>query len=323
MMHRLSILVVCLFGCCALFAQSTCKVDTTDVYRPKIAEFGVEMLRDYHTATYSEDVNHAENEVDADRLFKAKLAIPFALNDRYAAGAQLKYYQHRFFFDEEDYLDDNGLYTHLNNATFTAMGARLFYQRNLPQDSKLKLIGGAEVRSDEFRWTQNTTKYFISGIYTRQVSDRTKIGTGFMLNQVMRVTSFYPLFIYERSLNSKWYLELNLPKSASLRRKLNSSNYLVGTTQFRGWRYNLSNSIEGLPSDLTLRKADLEASLAWEHELHDWLWLQASIGYTKNLRYYLVEPGGRNRDALLRIRARDASYAKLSIFIVPPRSLYK
>lgn len=294
-----------------------------DRYRPKVAEFSVEGLFDYNTSSSSENLNTAQNEVETDRLYKAKVAIPIVLKDDRAFGLQLKYSQHRFLFEEDEFQEDFGIYSHLNNTKFTSTGLRAFFQRDLSASDDLKIVGGAEIRSDELRWSRNTTKLFVSGIWSRQLSDRSKIGTGIVVNHEMRRTSLYPMFIYESQLAPNWHLALKLPKSVSLRRKINASNYIIGTAQLRGWRYNLTNSIEGENRDLTLRRADLEFSISWEHEIHDWLWFSLSAGYNKNLRYYLAEPGNPRRDALLNIQSMDARYVKASLFLVPPKKFYR
>jgi len=311
--------LICLFPCCALLAQT----DSNDSYRPKIAEFSVEALMDYHTTSSSEDLGSLQNEVDNDRLYKAKIAVPVVMNKQRLIATQLKYYQYKFFFDEDEFTEDQALYSHLSEAKFTSVGLRALYREKIGLTDQLMLAGGAEINADQLQWRQNTTKYFFSGIYSRQISNRTKIGGGFVFNQAMRITSLYPVFNYERQLSPKYHLSLSLPKSIAVRRKINNTNYLIGTAQVRGWRYNLSNAIEGETSDLTLRRGDLELSVSWEREIHDWLWFGVTLGYNKNLRYYLAEPGKRQKDAIINIQSEDARYAKLSLFIVPPRKFYQ
>lgn len=315
------LLVSSLFSCLLCLAQRN---DSSEVYRPRIAEFGAEALMDYHTQTLSENQNRtlARNEVDADRLYRAKLAIPIILKKDRVFGAQLKYYQHRFFF-EESFEDDMGLYSHLNQTSFVNTGVRLFYKQDLNSTDDFKWIAGAELSSDRFVWNRNSSRYFLSGIYSRQWSDDTRIGVGFAVNHAMQRTGFYPLFIYERALSPKWNLELSLPKSVKLRHKLNGSNYLTASAQLRGWRYNLTGALEDENRDLTLRKADFQIALTYEREVYDWLWMEFTGGYTRNLQYFLTSPGDPRADALIQLQANDAHFAKVSLFVVPPRKFYR
>ncbi len=303
--------------------QSNAQSDSTDRYRPKVAEFSLGSLMDYHTVSSSENLTNTQNEVEADLLLNAKVAVPIILQSDQAAGLQLKYSRHRFMFDDQDFQADNGLYSHLEAHRFTVAGVRGFYQRDLNASDQLKFAAGAEIRSDRITWNRNTSRIFASGIWTRKLNSKTTVGTGFVAGLEMQLFSFYPLLIYERQLAPSWVLDAQLPKSVRVRKKLNASNYLIGATQLRGWRYNLSNSIETVDGDLTLRRADLEISITWERELHDWLWCSVSVGYNKNLRYYLAEPGQRRRNALATIRANDARYAKVGLFLVPPKKFYQ
>jgi hypothetical protein len=292
-------------------------------YRPKIAEFAIETLMDYGATTTSESFGNAQNEIERDRLIKAKLGIPLIIKEDRMFGIQLKYYQHRFVFDLEDNPTDYDLFLHLDSKKFTSTGIRTFYQQDINDNQQVRFIVGAELKSDQIKWNKHTTKYFISGIYTWDSSPTVKIGTGFFLNRVMGLTTFYPLLIYQKKISPKWTLDLSLPKSVAIRRRINNSNYLTATTEFKGWRYNSTNAIQEDQRDLTLRKADLQFSIKWEHELHDWLWFGLDVGYTKNLRYYLANPGERGRNALIDIKSRDAAYTKLCVFIVPPRRFYQ
>lgn len=288
-------------------------------YRPKIAEFGMETLRNYDVKSNSESFGNDSNEVDEDRLIKAKLGIPILINKDRIFGLQLKYYQHQFEFDEEDKTANNDLFQHLNTRSFTSAGIRFFYQQNLQSNRQFRIIGGTELKSDEFHWNRNTTKHFISGTYSWKPSESTEIGAGAVVNHVMGITAIYPLLLINKDLSPRWNMNLTLPKSAAMRYNLNDRNFLIATTELRGWRYNLTEAVPVYQRNLMLRRVDLQFSLSWEHEIHDWLWFGLDVGYNKNLQYFVANPGDRARDALIDLRSQDAAYTKLSLFIVPPR----
>ncbi len=115
---------------------------------------------------------------------------------------------------------------------------------------------------------------------------------------------------------------MTLPKSISMRKEINPKPYLLGQVEFEGWRYNLTDAIGDERRDFTLRKADLEARILLEREIHDWLWFGVELGYNKNVSYYLANPGQRGNNALIDLRARDARYLKFTLFFVPPRSMF-
>lgn len=294
-----------------------------DGYRTKVAEFSYRVLGDYQTISNSETFGNASSEIEHESLLKIKLGIPLIIKENQLFGLQLKYYQHQFNFDDDDFAGNYDLYDHLSGQAFSNVGIRGFYQYNLDDKRELSLIGGLEVRSDEIVVNRNTFKVFISGQYKKQINSSTRIGYGAVISHGLRLTSFYPLFSYEKRINPFWTLDMVLPKSISMRRQINPKTYFIATTEFEGWRYNLTNPISGNDSDFTLRKADLEFRLTFEREIHDWLWFGVDLGYNKNISYYLANPGQRGADALIDLRARDARYIKFSLFVVPPKGFLK
>ncbi len=314
----------CILGFSLIYFTPLSAQDVTEKYRPKIAEFGVETIWDYHTDYSSERLGTTyKDEVESDILLKFKIAAPLIMKENKLFGLQLKYYEHRFDFDFENQPVDDELFLHLDTRKIKNAGLRLFYQSKMDNNRKITLAGGAEFKSDQFTWNVNTTKYFISALHKWKINQKKDISVGAVVNYDLGLLNAYPVFIYENQINQNWALELSLPKSVSIRRKLNSSNYLIAKTQFKGWRYNLTGALTNENEDLTIRRADLLMTISWERELHDWLWFGIDVGYIKNLRYYLSEPGGRRRDALVDINSQDARYIKASLFIVPPRKFYK
>lgn len=297
--------------------------DTLNIYRPKIAEFAVEFLSEYKTNSSSEAFGNAASELEKDQLIKTKLGIPLMIRDDRVFGVQFKYYQHAFNFDSENNQNNYDLYSHLDSKKLTNTGLRVFWQQDIKKHNKLMLIGGAELSSDKINWNRNSSRYFVSGVYSWQVPNSSKMGFGFVVNSGMQITTVYPLFIYEKQLSSKWVLDMSLPKSVAIRWKRNNGNYLIAKTEVKGWRYNLTNAIEGENQNMTLRRADLLSSISWEKEIHDWLWFGLTVGHIKNLRYYLVNIGDRRGNALIDIKSQSTGYLKFSLFIVPPRRFYR
>ncbi len=307
----LVIIIVC-------FTEAECQV-STDGYRAKISEFGIEVLSDYRTSGDSDLYGSADSEVEVERLIRTKLAIPVIITDSHLFGVQLKYNQHQFEFDGP-VAGNNLLYETLEETRFNNIGGRLVYQRNF-NSASLRFIGGAELKSDQQQWDRNSSKYFVAGFYRKQLSDNRRIGGGLVINQSLGRFSAYPIFQYEHSFSPRWTLDLVLPKSASIRRKLNNKTYLIGKAELKGWRYNLSDENNPGDQDLTIRKTDLQLIVSFEREIHDFLWFGVDFGYNRNFNYFLTEPGGGRRDAVVDLNVNDAKFLKFSMFIVPPRKL--
>ena len=78
----------------------------SDNYRTKIAEFSYRVLGDYQTISSSETFGDATSEIEHESLLKIKLGIPLIIKDDKLFGLQLKYYQHYFNFDDEDFEEE-------------------------------------------------------------------------------------------------------------------------------------------------------------------------------------------------------------------------
>lgn len=305
-----------------LFLGGTSIVCGQSNYRPKIAELGIERLTDYRTKAVGEGSKNASTEVERDLLMKAKIAIPIIIRKDKAFGLQLKHYQHRFLFDHEDDTGSQELFDYLGNSRFYSTGIRAFYQQNISDFGSLRFIGGIEINSDQFVLNRNSGKYFISASYQVKKSSTEKVGYGFVASHSLGRFAALPIFSYENHFSPRWVLSLVLPKSASIRYILDKRTYLTSKVEFKGWRYNLTEALPFENNDLTLRKTDIQLNLAFEREIHDWLWFGLEAGYNKNLQYFLVEPGGAQKDAIVNFSPRDAGYLKASIFVVPPRKLF-
>lgn len=292
------------------------------IYRPKIIQFDLENIYEYKTTSTSEQFGEADTEVETDKLFKLKLGIPIVLKQDKKIGLQFKYSQQRFNLDTDNPFYSFDLYQHLDGEIFKSLALRFLYEKEIAPNRKITIAGGTEIKGDQIEWNENSTKHFLSASYGIKRDKRTDIGFGFAASYTLGRPQFYPLFNYTRRLNHKWTLDLVLPKSASLRYMVNEKLYIIARTQVKGWRYNLNKPIETGIGEATLRKADFLSSITVEKEIHDWLWVGAEFGLIKNLRYYLVEPGGRRRDAIIDLQSNDATYFKASIFIVPPKKFY-
>lgn len=318
------LLVITFLSGALLCSHLCCGQDsgTTVDYRPKIAEISIESLVDYKTTAVSETGSTQSTVTDMDNLFKLKLAVPLKLKGRSKMGLQLKYYQQRFEFEDENYRNTNDLFAYLSNQTFINTGARFIYKRNHSDTECISFVAGAELHSDEFVLKANSAIYYANATYIKDLSSRKKLGYGLYVGNSLGRFSILPLFIYENRFARKWTLDMVLPKSISLRHSLNNKTFVSAKAEFKGWRYNLSNTIPDIDRDFTLRRRDLQFSLAYEREIHDWLWLGVETGYNKNLQYVLTNPGEGARNAVNRLSTKDATFLKFSIFVVPPKKLW-
>ena len=311
--------LICRIVACLAFC-SGCKCFGQSKYRPKIAEFSHRTLYDYRTYSNSSEHGNSSSEVEEDEQIRLRLGIPLVMKDSKLLGLQLKYDVHNFAFDIDD--PNNDLFNHIESRAFRSVGGRVLFQRSLDKKRSLTFLAGAEIKSDEFNWNVNTMNYYSSSSYQVKINESTEIGGGFIVAYTLGRMQAYPFFTYERKLNTRWTLDLALPKSAAMRFRASDKFYIIAKTEVKGWRYALHNSSLSPETPLTLRRADLNMGLTFEREIHDWLWMGLDVGMAKNLRYHLGEPGAPGRDALVDLNANNAAFINFGLFIVPPRKFF-
>ncbi|MEM9324915.1 MAG: DUF6268 family outer membrane beta-barrel protein [Bacteroidota bacterium] len=307
-------------GCCLLCLLF--KSYSQRSYRPKLAEFAVEKLSDHRTPYTGEGMLNGNSQSDGDLLLKAKLAIPLVISDQRLIGLQLKHNQHRFIFNHADYEGNSDIFGELENRTFYNSAVRFLYREQLTPFKSLTFLGSLGINNDQFKITPEALNASASISYSVQRSSTEEIGFGLVASQTLGRFRALPLFTYENHFAPRWVIDLALPKSAALRYIVDNRTFVTAKAEFKSNRYNLTDPLVGQYTDLTIRKLDLQWNLAFEREIHDWLWFSLEAGYNRNLLYTIVERGEATRDALIRLRPRDAAYMKASIFIVPPRKLF-
>ncbi len=307
-----------------LFSQDKESNVIEGMYRPKLAEFSYQTLFNQNSIASSEIFGDGTYEVESNYLFKGKMGIPLFMKPGHLAALQLTYEDIRFSVDNDININSD-LFSYLDQTKkFRGVSARFLYERKLNDLASFNLISGLEMHSDRWQLNSNTIKYYIAGLYTQVISNRTQIGYGAITGIDQQVFSLWPLFKMEHKINKKWTIDILLPKSAALRFQINPKTYLIAQTEVNTWRYNLDGQMlnSDIP-DFTLRRADLISTIILEREIHDWLWFSVEGGMSNNLSYYLAEPGLRNRNATVGINVKETGYFKFNVFVVPPWKMCK
>lgn len=312
-------------GLLPCFGQQSVVPSTSDYesipYRPRLAEFTISNLYEYNTISDSEQYGRNATEIERDYKIKARLGIPIVMKPKLLVGVQLKYDRQQFLVDFEDNIPFD-LYEYIEDTQLQSIGGRLLVLKKFDH-SEISLLAGTEIKSDEITFNKNTAKHFLNVNYKIRKNENVTIGGGLALAYTLGIPQIYPLFFYEKSLSPRWTLDLALPKAAIMRFKASKKCFLSFKTEVKGWRYAVHDAVVSDEPVLTLRKSDLRIGLNLEHELHDWLWIGADAGWSKNFRHFLAKPGDRRRDALINLESSDSPYLNLSIFIVPPKKIYK
>jgi len=278
-------------------------------------------LYEYNSVSTSELIGTNNVEIERETKIKARLGIPMILKDNVLFGLQLKYDNHSFINDFNDNIPLE-FYQQIRATRFRSLGGRFCLNFDIDERREFSAILGGEVRADEIIINSNTTKFYLSANYKIQKNENVKLGGGLALGYTLGNPQIYPLFFYENQLSRKWTLDLALPKRAALRLRSSDKSFITFKTELKGWRYAITNSTI-FDETVIFRRADVRFGANFEHEIHDWLWFGVDAGYSKNIRHFISRPGDSRRDAVATLNTSDSPYLNLSIFIVPPKKIYR
>lgn len=301
-----------------LLIASTAHAQKLLEFRPKVIEVGYRGFTDYQTL-YSD--GQPENKFVSDQLFTVRLGVPVILKEKTLFGLQLKYLRQQYntiFIPQ----DNDNIYRYLNEKKLVNTGVNFLFQRKLDDQRKLTFMGVTELASDTSSVDRYSARYLLSAAYNVRKSEKLELGYGLIVNYALGVLNVYPTLAYNRALSSKMMIESFLPSYASLRYHPSEKAYLILKAQFDNWRFNVTNALSQEQNQLTLQRADFIMSLAFEREIHDWLWATAEASYVNNVAYIISLPGERLNNPIQEYKLKDAGYLKFSLVVVPPKKLW-
>ena len=132
------------------------------------------------------------------------------------------------------------------------------------------------------------------------------------------------MFLLDYQLAERWKLEMKLPREVLVRRIVRDDNlYLLAGAEVNGASYFLSEDIYEGQSDLEYRRAAIDLKLGLEKQIYDFLWMGIDLGVTQPLYSALVQSGAPTRNKLFDFKHSVTPYGSISLYLVPPKSLYK
>lgn len=160
-----------------------------------------------------------------------------------------------------------------------------------------------------------------AGLLGWKLSDHRSWGVGLQYNYRPGRQLLIPVLMYTQTFNRHWGVEALLPVHARLRYNASDKLRLYGGVEFKRARYGVF-FYEMNDKLLELSWTEVRLGLNVERELHDWLWLEAGGGLRSSLGLDLSEAPAPNR-RLLHAPSCLTPYAKVGIFLVPPRKWRK
>jgi hypothetical protein len=285
------------------------------IVRPTFFEFSIRTLPAINFYP-RRDIPEADD-FNRNKLYSFKLNIPLILSNKLDVIAQLRYKNEQLHLGEYD--DAYKKKIHFDNA-----GLSLMYQYNFNGNFFLAGHFGGSFKSDKFNLEQYSSILdYSSSLLFGKNFDYGKLGIGAIFGNSLGRFRIYPLFLFDYEISDKWKLEVKLPKELKIRRILQPDNfYLIGGAEIRAASYFISEDILPDEKNLEYRRGAVELNIGIEKEISDFLWFGAELGITQPIYSALVKRGDPTRKKLFDFNHSFTPYGSVSIYIVPPSSLF-
>jgi hypothetical protein len=286
------------------------------IIRPTFLEISVRSLPaiNYYPAR---DIPKAES-FERNKLYSLKLNLPIILSKKLNVIAQLRYKNEQLHLGESEDVYEREI--HFDNA-----GLSIVYQYNFDNDLFLAGHLGGYFKSDKFNFEQYSSILdYSSSVLIGKNIEHGKVGFGAIFGNSLGRFRTYPLFLLDYDFSRKWRMEVKLPKEIKVRRIVRPDNlYLIAGAEIHGASYFISEDIIPDEKNIEYRRAAVEINIGIEKEIADFLWFGAELGITQPIYSALVRSGDPTRNKLFNFDHSFTPYGSVSLFIVPPRSLYK
>lgn len=286
------------------------------LYRPKFFQFTYTQLPGSRVAFRPEDnLNITPEQPEVNKEFSTKLRIPIKLSGDFKLISELKYK------NELVYLRPSGIEDDWEKVNFRNVGASLFYESKINETYYLMGHLGASKQADALNTVQldRAASYGASILLGKHTSEICRIGYGLKVGSNQGRFNIVPLFMYNRKMGNRVYLDIILPKQAQVRYAFSRKLFGFFSAEADGSNF----AFTGQPGEeLEYRRRQVDFKFGFEYELHDWLWMGANIGYAQPINSVIVNQGERTRNYLHNFGASGSTMANISLFMVPPRKLF-
>jgi hypothetical protein len=159
----------------------------------------------------------------------------------------------------------------------------------------------------------NSSSYFAFGVYAGY-----KFGS----------PSIYPGIVYSKRFSNGLGLDMMLPQSIKIWKKVNPGLFISAKSKVEGNSYaiKVNSSILDEAQSLQLRQSGILSSVNVLQKISKWIWLEASLGYSYNLSFNVTESNFVQGSHLLKVdtdyliesKVDGAPYVSLSLSLAIP-----
>lgn len=253
------------------------------------------------------------------------LRIPISWRGRTKIVGSIEYLYEEYHFENPDQLEYD-FYANLEDKHLNSLGLIAYVVHSLDDrrfvGSRIGLELNGDYQDNELPFMQQA-KASIALLYGWKADLFTSYGFGAYYSYTIGRPSIYPVFLWNKTFNSRWGVEAVLPANFRLRHKFNEKTILLLGGRVAGYSYHILSEKPPLSSypQLELRNSNLYAFLEFEQEIYDFLWLGLTAGYRYNVNFYISEEDSFSNSRIIESELGHSPYFNVSLFVVPPRKL--
>lgn len=164
-------------------------------------------------------------------------------------------------------------------------------------------------------------KYSAALLYGWKKNDRSSYAIGATRTYRGGEVLHIPVFLLNKTFNSKWGVEMLLPARGHVRRTINPRSMLFFGYELEGNSYNIRevNLLNQSNNLLELRKSEIRARVMYETSVSGFIWLSVQAGARIMYRFNVAEQDrGTRGDFIIQNQVSTPFYFNVSINLVSP-----
>jgi hypothetical protein len=273
--------------------------------------------------------NYAQNESRFNRNSGLRLEsnYPVVSNNRLIVNAYLNYWESRYSADASappvaQVMNNNPLRT-------SALGALIFKPLN---DKQFLIFQVEAALNGNYNFGSinpafDKTKFSASALYGWKKDDYTNMAVGLTRTYRGGRLLHIPVFMWNKTFNKTWGVEMLLPARAAVRRNLSPKSFMMLGYELEGQSYHIQGENETSISpqfnsnstlnDWELRKSEIRARISWDKSITDFIWFNVQAGAVFTYRMD-IDQAAMVSNAWLTNSARIPLYFRFGIQLVSP-----
>lgn len=274
----------------------------------------------------STNSNLSESVSGINRRIGIKLKAPILHKEKIKLLVGWNYYSESYDFDNTF---DNSVINDINGQVLKSSRLSLYLIRPINHKYYFALKAVTSFNGDYdglINFDQRYARYDLAMIFGIKKSEDKEWGIGLLARK--NFNNGFPLIpfvLYNRTFNSRWGIESTLPISLMGRYNINEKSLFLFGPRFDGRTYSvdLQDDSAGQASNYNMRRSELQLMLRYQYNIKSWIWGEFATGYVHNFRtrFELNEDNATAPD--INFLPNKGPVFNISIFLSPPKSMYK